>query len=503
MNRWDFEQPSRTTRLLPPALLIVGVALAAWTVPQLLRTADHERVSRVAEEAAARLANSTVLLDYNAAVRDIASMTEPSVVHVSVATEARGRLGTRDFTQSGSGWIWDSNGHVVTNAHVVDGATSIEVQLNDGSLRDAELLGLDLRTDIAVLRVDKDRLNHAERTLDLPVQGDLVFAFGSPFEFRFSMSSGIVSGIGRSAGLAEVEYENFIQVDAAINPGNSGGPLVDVRGRVIGMNTAIATGRGSTIGAGQFAGIGLAIPMHIVENVVEQIIEHGSVAKGFLGVGVQDVSMSVPLSRLRGMPPILSKVARNYKGEGAVITAVTKDGPASHAGILEGDVIVSVGGRRISRSEQVLSEIGTSRPGSKLPIEVWRPDPNSDSGERVQVEAELGTLDPAVTYVDLMRTLRQRGLDQMSDARGSVRGVLVGKVDPESVLASKLPSGSIITAYDGLSVASVDDLVIRITRGSPARLRFVGPVSAVLSVVLPNGAHREVELPLRDSTLAP
>jgi S1-C subfamily serine protease len=496
MNHWEEERPSPGARLLPPALLIVGVLLAAWTVPSLLRLADHERVERVADEAAERLSKSTVLLEYNGALRDIAAATEPSVVHVSVAAEVRGRLGMREYTQSGSGWIWDEEGHIVTNAHVVDGASALEVQLNDGSLRQARLLGMDLRTDIAVLKVDKDGLRQAERSQDLPQQGDLVFAFGSPFEFRFSMSSGIVSGIGRSAGLAEVEYENFIQVDAAVNPGNSGGPLVDVRGKVIGMNTAIATGRGSTIGAGQFAGIGLAIPMRIVENVVGQIIEHGAVAKGFLGVGVRDVSASLPMSRMRDAPPILAKVARNYRGEGALVTVVNEGSPAQRAGLRVGDVIVGVGGQRIAQSEEVLSQIGTSRPGTTLPIDIWRADLNSDSGERVQMVAELGTLDPTVAFVDLMRRLHAAGLDDLSDATGPTRGVRVGKVEEGSPVAEHMSSGSIITGCEGQSVSSVDDLLVRISRSPTTRLRLAGPPAVNLTVVLPNGSRREVEVPL-------
>lgn len=496
------------SRWLPPALLAAAVLLSAWVVPALLRTADHERVQRRAAQAAERLATSTVLTDFNAAMRDIARVTEPSVVHVSVAAEARGRLGVRDYTQSGSGWVWDDQGHVVTNAHVVDGARNLEVQLNDGSLREATLIGMDLRTDIAVLQVSKEQLTPAARSAELPEQGDMVFAFGSPFEFRFSMSSGIVSGIGRSAGLAEVEYENFIQVDAAINPGNSGGPLVDVRGRVIGMNTAIATGRGSTIGAGQFAGIGLAIPMQIVENVVEQIIEHGTAAKGFLGVAVEDVEYAERLASRRGAPPMLAQVARHYTGQGAVVLRVTPDSPAQQAGIREGDVILSVGGRRIARREQVLSQVGTSRPGTLLPIELWRPGANAEGGERLQVHAELGTLDPAVSHAELMRLLRLLGLDDLKDARvgsgaDAVRGAMVGRVVPGSPMDGRFPAGSIITAIDGQRVASVDDLVVRITRGAPGRLGIVGPDEATLSVVLPDGRRREVEMPMRVDAALP
>lgn len=490
---WE-PQPSPWGRVLPPLLLVAGIGLSLWAVPQLLRTADRERADRAAEAAADRLASSTVLSGINSALRDIARVTEPSVVHVSVAAEVRGRLGSRDYTQSGSGWIWDDQGNIVTNAHVVDGANALEVQLNDGTLLNAELVGLDLRTDIAVLRVKADGLTPAARSSRLPEQGDMVFAFGSPFEFRFSMSSGIVSGIGRSAGLAEVEYENFIQVDAAINPGNSGGPLVDITGKVIGMNTAIATGRGSTVGSGQFAGIGLAIPMQIVENVVDQILQHGEVAKGFLGVSVVDVGS---VGRLQSRSPEFVVVANKFQGDGAVVSAVSADSPAAKAGLRVGDVIVGIGGRRISTRDEVLSQIGTSRPGTTMPLEVWRPDAGRNAGERVQLSAELGTLDPTVNAAPLVEGLQRMGLADLQDVKQPVRGVRVGRVVKDAPADGKVPVDSVIVGCDGQSVRGLDDLVIRLTRAFTTRPRLLGTPSVSFQIRLPNGAERSVELELR------
>jgi serine protease Do len=494
-DHWHHERPSATGRALPVVLLVVGLLAGVWAIPALLKAADEERTRRDVQEARDRLEGSTVLAEFNAALRDLARATEPSVVHVSVAAETRGRLGVRDYTQSGSGWVWDERGHVVTNAHVVDGASRLEVQLNDGSLRRADLVGMDLRTDIAVLRVDGQGLQPARRSTRLPEQGDMVFAFGSPFEFRFSMSSGIVSGIGRSAGLAEVEYENFIQVDAAINPGNSGGPLVDVGGHVIGMNTAIATGRGSTIGSGQFAGIGLAIPMQIVENVVEQIIEHGTVAKGFLGVGVTEVAGSGVLER-QGLGDVFGVVSRHYAGEGTVVTRVSPESPAERAGLRVGDVIMSIGGRRITKREEVLSQVGTSRPGSELEMEIWRPDAEREAGERMRVKAELATLDATVNAGPFIQLLRDAGIDDLSDSRGPVRGVVIGTVSADSSLESTVPSGSIITALDGQAVGSLDDLMVRFIRNASTRVRLQGPLSVDLTVRVPNGAERVVPLNL-------
>ena len=490
--------PSTLARTLPAALLLVAMATSLWTIPALIRTAERVRTERDVEDARERLAATDVLAAYSRAARDVARAVEPAVVHVSVAGNAKGRLGARAFTQSGSGWVWDADGHVVTNAHVVDSADELEVQLHDGSLHGATLVGLDPRTDVAVLRIDAPGLLPARRSADLPSQGDLVFAFGSPFDFRFSVSSGIVSGIGRSAGLEEVEYESFIQVDAAINPGNSGGPLADIRGDVIGMNTAIATGRGSTVGSGQFAGIGLAIPMSIVENVVGQLIDHGTVSRGFLGVQMLDAQ------RLRMVgardPAIVAALAR-FPDDPAVVSSVTPGSPAEGAGLRPGDVIVSIGGRRIEVVDEVTSEIGTKRPGTALDLEVWRSEPGADDDaarveRRIPFRVTLATLDPSRAAGPIVQFVQRLGLAELADGtRGARRGVEVRRA--QGAVAQDVPPGSLIVAVDGMRVASLDDLWIRLQRSAVGRVRLASEPSVLLTVVLPDGSERDVELALR------
>lgn len=490
--------PSTLARTLPAALLLVAMATSLWTIPALIRTAERVRTERDVEDARERLAATDVLAAYSRAACDVARAVEPAVVHVSVAGNAKGRLGARAFTQSGSGWVWDADGHVVTNAHVVDSADELEVQLHDGSLHGATLVGLDPRTDVAVLRIDAPGLLPARRSADLPSQGDLVFAFGSPFDFRFSVSSGIVSGIGRSAGLEEVEYESFIQVDAAINPGNSGGPLADIRGDVIGMNTAIATGRGSTVGSGQFAGIGLAIPMSIVENVVGQLIDHGTVSRGFLGVQMLDAQ------RLRMVgardPAIVAALAR-FPDDPAVVSSVTPGSPAEGAGLRPGDVIVSIGGRRIEVVDEVTSEIGTKRPGTALDLEVWRSEPGADDDaarveRRIPFRVTLATLDPSRAAGPIVQFVQRLGLAELADGtRGARRGVEVRRA--QGAVAQDIPAGSLIVALDGMRVASLDDLWIRLQRSAVGRVRLASEPSVLLTVVLPDGTERDVELALR------
>jgi S1-C subfamily serine protease len=487
------DRDSRLARALPAALLAAAAALSLWTVPALMRMASTERAARSMDAAAARLEGGSVLEDLNAAMRSVADAVEPAVVHVSVAGESRGRQGSRAFTQSGSGWVWDAAGHVVTNAHVVDGASRLEVQLHDGSLHEATLVGLDLRTDLAVLRVDAPGLLPARRSAQLPAQGDLVFAFGSPFEFRFSMSSGIVSGVGRSAGLEEVEYESFIQVDAAINPGNSGGPLTDVSGRVIGVNTAIATGRGSTVGAGQFAGIGLAIPMAIAEGVVEQLIEHGVVKRGFLGISMLDPRMM----RASGdVGPALRDALAAAPAGAVVVARVTAGSPAESAGIRAGDVVVAVEGERVVDRDALQSAIGTRRPGSVIELDIVRPAAEGEPGGRRRVSASLGTLEADANAGPFADAFRRAGLSGLADGeRSGVRGVLVG--ERGSGAAEEVPQGSLIVAVDGLSVSGLDDLWVRVSRAVRTGA-WVRSSPAVALTVLPPGAEaRVVEVPLR------
>jgi S1-C subfamily serine protease len=333
----------------------------------------------------------------------------------------------------------------------------------------------------------------ATRTATLPAQGDLVFAFGSPFEFRFSMSSGIVSGVGRSAGLAEVEYESFIQVDAAVNPGNSGGPLTDVRGRVIGINTAIATGRGSTVGSGQFAGIGLAIPMSIAENVVTQLIASGSVTRGFMGVSVVDAERVKTMSSRN---PIFRAVAEGFQGEGAVITSITPGSPAANAGLRLGDVITALGDRRIDSRDEVLSEVGTKAPGTELPVAVWRAKANGTTGERVELRVTLATMDPSVNAGFFLETFQRAGLSELTNSsRGGRPGVQVGA--SQGPIAADVPAGSLIVALEGQRVASVDDLWVRLARSTVARTRLATLPAANMTVLRPDGTERDVEVPLR------
>ena len=474
---------TRPTHFGPAVAVAVTLVATLYAGPRVVRTLVHAGTEAEVEAAVDRLADGTILDQISAAQRDVATIVEPSVVHVS--TEGSLSQGRRfAIASTGSGWIWDEDGHVVTNAHVVEAADTIEVQLHTGEVRDAEIVGLDLRSDIAVLKVASGGLIPSRKGDSGDVQqGDLVFAFGSPFDFRFSMSSGIVSGLGRSGGLEEVDYENFIQVDAAINPGNSGGPLTDVRGRVIGMNTAIATSQRNTVGQGQFAGIGLAIPMTQIRSVVEQVIETGVVRKGFLGVGLVETDpMNLGLLARQVSPDspflgLVDAIAEYYEGDGVAVTRLEPGHPADAAGLQVGDVIESVGGRTVNGLEQLKAMISSIRPGEETVLGIWRFDPEKDTVERFPVDVVLGELDPmlasfAAQQLDRMGLAEYRTSTPALAAELGVthqRGVLVVRTSPRSELAGILPPGTIIVEAGGRRIGSMDELLARIDRHLAAR----------------------------------
>ncbi len=456
----------------------------------------------------------SILEQINRANRAIARLVEPSVVHVSAQNLQRRRGFVAPFASSGSGWIWDDSGHIVTNAHVVEGAERLQVQFFDGELRDAELVGLDLRTDIAVIKVASGGVQASLRgDSALVEQGDMVYAFGSPFDFRFSMSAGIVSGLGRSTALDNIDYQNFIQTDAAINPGNSGGPLTDVRGRVIAMNTAIATNQGNTVGQAQFAGIGLAIPMSMIESTVTQLIETGEVRKGYLGIQV----VTLEAARFGATP--YSDIAERFKGEGAMASLITKGSPAEAAGFRGGDIILTIDGQKVNSDGAVRAVVSSRQPGESVRFEIWRlqdgaQDDSKDGskdGVHLELTATLAQLDSSVSLAPrLPNALGAAGIKSFStatDERAAAlavpfrRGVLIEEIAPDSELAAQIPKGSVITAVFNQTIGSVDELYTRFARTiesmdlSRGRRRSASIVDVPLTITIPDGRVAQIIVP--------
>ena len=462
-----------------PGLVVLGAVAAVLVgAPAIIRNSNEAHTDANVQLASQRLNQTDVLALINQAQRDVATVVEPSVVHVSTETTANRRRLVESYASSGSGWIWDEDGHIVTNAHVVDGADRIQVQLHDGEVRSATLVGLDLHTDIAVLSVSTGRLQASLRgDSDNIRQGDQVFAFGSPFDFRFSMSRGIVSGLGRSAGLADIDYENFIQTDAAINPGNSGGPLTDIRGQVIGMNTAIATGRGNSVGGGQFAGIGLAIPISMIDSVVTQIIDVGEVKKGYLGVSVAPIALL--RSGMRVENDAMRVIAAEFKGEGAVVSFVSDPSPAATAGLLVGDVITALDGTKITADGQIPAIVSSKRPGTTMEFSIVRANLATNALEELKFSATLAELDPKLRASPaLLTALRRAGFESLvtSNAASAARmsathrpGVLIEDLREGSDADALLNEGDAIIAVMGQPIQTIDELYGRVQRAADPR----------------------------------
>lgn len=273
---------------------------------------------------------------------------------------------SQQVTNLGSGVIVSNKGFVLTNLHVIDGADEILVALRDGRQSAAKIVGTDRDSDVAVLRIDLKEL--PELPLFAGAQsrvGDVVLAIGNPFGVGQTVTMGIVSALGRD-GLGINTYENFIQTDAAINPGNSGGALIDAQGRFIGLNSAIYSKTGGSLG------IGFAIPAPALQLVMNQIIEYGFVKRGWLGIEPQD--MTADLARAFGL----------NKPQGVIIAGLLRDGPAAKAGLKIGDIVLKMDDQNVGDTTKFMARIAAKSPGEKIRLSVYR------NGKAQDVEATAG-----------------------------------------------------------------------------------------------------------------
>jgi serine protease Do len=279
----------------------------------------------------------------------------------------RDRPAPRVLNGLGSGFIISPDGMIVTNNHVVDGATEIKVTMSDGREFTAKVLGRDPKTDVALLKIDAQHLPVIALgdTSELQV-GEPVMAIGNPFGLEQTVTTGIVSATGRVIG--EGPYDDFIQTDAAINPGNSGGPLINARGQAIGINTAIFSQTGGSVG------VGFAIPINLAKSVIIQLASTGHVERGWLGVTIQRVT------------PKLANSFNLPEAQGALVSDVTKDSPAAKAGLKDGDVIVGYNGRKVARSDDLPRAVADTPVGHEVPITVLR------DGQRVTLQARVARL---------------------------------------------------------------------------------------------------------------
>jgi serine protease Do len=448
---------------------------------------------------------ATSLSDFRRLFIDVAKVVRPSVVAVtSVSTvetrdegnplewffrgNPQGQRGGKQKRQGmGSGVIVSRDGLVLTNNHVVADADELTVVLQDDRELAAELVGADPKSDIAVIRI-KDKAAAAKLT---PAQlgdsaklevGEWVMAIGSPFGLKQTVSAGIVSAVGRG-NVGIVDYEDFVQTDAAINPGNSGGPLVNLDGRVIGINTAIASRTGGN------NGVGFAIPVNMARAVMDQLVDHGGVVRGYIGLFIGNLDDELAKSF-------------NYQGKaGVLVQDVAPDGPGAKAGLVAGDIVMERDGKPVADVVSFRNGIAASRPGAAVKLAVWR------SGKRVDLSVTLGEL-PDDSKANAPRKQGKAPssssesesriglrLDDISPAQrerfslNDTKGALVVGVAPGSAAAEAgLRPGDVITQIGNDAVANAADAQRAVQKAGkkvPLRLRIVREGRGSFTLVRP------------------
>lgn len=432
------------------ALLGLLVAGAGFGIHQLI---GPSRLS-AAPDASVALAKSRAA-DFSLAIKDVAKSIRPAVVTVLSSKKAEkpdrpnrrrpenpglerfkdffgedffdhfGQGPSQDGPQQwgGSGVIISRDGYVVTNNHVVGKADQLRVQLSDKRSFDAKVVGTDDRSDLAVLKIEGADLPFAElgNSDDLEV-GDWVVAIGSPFMLDQTVTAGIVSAKGRAISGDPDKYQDFIQTDAAINQGNSGGPLLNLDGKVVGINTAILSGLG-----GNWSGIGFAIPSNMATDVKESIIKNGRVVRGWLGVAIQNLTEDLSASF-------------KYKGtEGVLVGQVTEGTPAASAGLQEGDIITSFAGKPVKDVTQLRNRVAATAPGTSVDLEIYR------DAKSQKLSAKVGELKPS----------KEEAAAEKPEEKGEL-GITVQTVNDEVAERFKLDvkKGVVVTAVEPGSVGA-------------------------------------------------
>jgi serine protease Do len=463
------------------------------TIAMVGSVITYDFVKAVPAKAAAMAASTTTPLDDNnvgallsldQAMETLAARVTPAIVNVTVTSRAKASMAEGDLPDGlqdspfgqffgqqfgqqfgrqgrpqqprvehglGSGVIILPDGYIVTNNHVVEGATDVRVTMSDRRILPAKVIGTDPLTDLAVIKVDGKNLPNApwgDSTKLHP--GQTVLAFGNPFGFRFTVTRGIVSALNRPNLSSDDARKpgQFIQTDAAINPGNSGGPLVNARGEVIGINTFLISPSGS------FSGMGFAIPTQIVRPTVEKLIQFGKVTHGYMGIGIADVT------------PDNSKFFHMDKAVGAVVSQVESDSPGAKAGLKVGDVITQIDGKEVSDASDLQVVVGQKNPGTTIQLQVMRDGKSvsvpvvleamgsrDKSGKEV---SEVGADKPrwGVGLSDITPEMREQ-LQAPSDLRGAV----IQQVQPGSPADNAgLQSGDVIVEVDRKPMQSASDV---------------------------------------------
>jgi serine protease Do len=440
------------------AIALVGAFVGVFTYSRLI--GPSTKVVTVTQEPVARF---TGMQPGTTGYPDLTMAAEKSVhavVHVKVTSTAKGYasdpffdffFGPRGYNQQpqqqmgfGSGVIISSDGFIITNNHVIDGANEIEVVLNDRRSFKAKLVGADPATDIALIKVDeKDLPFLTYGNSDALKVGEWVLAVGNPFNLTSTVTAGIVSAKSRSinilSGQNKMGIEAFIQTDAAVNPGNSGGALVNTLGELVGINTAIASQTGS------YSGYSFAVPVSIVRKIIGDIKEFGVVQRALLGVSIRDIDRA------------LAEEKNISKIEGVYVAAVGANSGAKDAGMLADDIIMSIDGERVNTVPELQEKIGRHRPGDKVKVLVKR------EGKEKLLTVTLRNTDGSTTLlkaedVALVLGATLKDLDSNDKARLQLRsGIQVSAIKDGKLKASGVKEGYIITKANRVTVNSVDD----------------------------------------------
>ena len=487
------------------AFALAGVLVAASTTGSTKSAIDLKRdttpVAGGQLEAASfssvvkRVSPAVVKITTETKAKRVAAQLPPGFDNPAFRQFFGGRMPdmqTQPQSGLGSGVIVSADGYVVTNNHVIDGADVVTVALSDGREFSAKVVGRDPQTDLAVVKIDAKDLPAVTFADSAKSEvGDRVLAIGNPFGIGETVTSGIVSAKGRNIGiLAEVEgYEDFIQTDAAINPGNSGGALVDVNGRLLGINTAILSRSGG------FQGVGLAVPANLVSQVADSLVKTGKVTRGYLGVNIQNIT------------PALADSFNLKSNKGALVADIVAGSPAAKAGLKEGDVITALNGEPVTDSNNLKNQVSAFAPGTKLNLDVLREGKTEQitattterPGAKGKGKGGLESLsknnanDEGVLNGVAVDDLDRAGRRELN-LPAKLKGAVITQVDPESASArAGLKAGDVILEINRQPVANAKDAIELSTKaeGKKTLLKLWSRGSTLYVVVDETGSDKD------------
>ena len=418
------------TRLFIPALLLAFATSTLAALPQSVKGEPVTSLAPLVEEAAPAVVN--IRVSHTITRRN--SFGDDAFRRFFGLPDGGGST-SREIASAGSGVIVDAErGYILTNHHVVGDADAIQISLIDGTVHDAEIVGSDPATDIAVIKVDADNLTEMAIGDSTSARvGDFVIAIGNPFGLGHTVTSGIISALGRT-GISRDGYEDFIQTDASINPGNSGGALVNMNGELIGINSAIISRSGGNVG------IGFAVPTEIASSIMRQILDFGEIRRGLLGVNIQTIDAQA------------AEALGNDIENGALITGIQADSAAENAGLQVGDIIVEINDKKVEGAAELRNKIGLLRSGEQVNITYVR------DNETHSTEAELGQARSQMILGEEIHSGLAGAVFAVSSTTAD-GGIEIGEVQAGTPAAQRgLRTGDLITHVNRARVQDLQDL---------------------------------------------